>query len=433
MSSPRRIGLVDVNNCYISAERLMRPDLEKVPLVVLSNNDGCCVARSAEVKALGVKMGTPWFHMQDLAKQHGIRALSSNYELYDDMSRRFHGTLALWVPPECQEIYSIDECFLDFAGQDCLDLTTTGHAIRDRVLQWIGLPVSAGFGSTKTLAKFANHVAKKQPGWNGVCDLTAIGERDLIALMGKVEVREIWGIGRQIAMQMMEFGVRTVADLRACDAKRIRERFSVVVERTVSELKGISCIEWENEPPAKKQIIASRSFGGPLYTVDQLAAPVRFHMGRAAEKLRHQGSTAGRIGVFLETNRFRDDPQYCPSKSIHLPIATNDTATLTSWATSVLRAIYKPGFRYVKAGCMLMDLCDKGVMQDSLFDGPPPARNLRREKLMGVLDKANGKWGRGTMGVGSAGVRHQKGWAMLRGNLSPAYTTRWEALRVVRD
>ena len=248
-------------------------------------------------------------------------------------------------------------------------------------------------------------------------------------MMGQIEVREVWGIGRNIAMQLMEHGVRTVADLRACDPKRVRERWGVVMERTLRELQGEPCIEMENEPATKKQIIASRSFGGPLFTVADLSEPVRFHMGRAAEKLRKQGTRAGRVGVFLETNRFRDDPQYCPSKTIPLPIATDDTATLTSWATALLRAIYKPGYRYVKAGVMLMELGERSVMQGSLFDAPPPEVDERREKLMGVLDKANSKWGRGTMGLGI--IKDQKSWAMIRGNLSPAYTTNWEQLRVV--
>jgi len=430
MNRPRRIALVDVNNCYVSCERLMRPDLEGVPLVVLSNNDGCCVARSAEVKALGVKMGTPWFQMKDLAKQHGIRAMSSNYALYGDMSRRFHAVLAQWVPPECQEIYSIDECFLDFAGQDRLDLTKTGQAIKAQVKQWVGLPVSVGVGSTKTLAKFANHVGKKQPQWGGVCDLTVLTEADRLALMDQFPVQEVWGVGRRLAEQLIELGLPTTGALARSDPKRLRERFGVVMERTVSELQGVSCIAWENEPPAKQQIIASRSFGGPLYTLDQIAEPVRFHMGRAAEKLRQQGSVAGRVGVFLETNRFRpQDPQYSPSRSLALPVATDDTAVLITWAVALLGALFKAGYRYVKAGVMLDDLRPRGLHQGSLFDAQPPVHDLRRERLMGVLDQANGKWGRGSLGVGV--VKHQKGWAMNRDALSPRYTTCWEELRVV--
>jgi DNA polymerase V len=430
MNPARRIALVDVNNCYVSCERLMRPDLERVPMVVLSNNDGCCVARSAEVKALGVKMGTPWFHMKDLAKQHGIRAQSSNYALYGDMSRRFHAVLAQWVPPECQEIYSVDECFLDFAGQDRLDLTETGQAIKAQVKKWVGLPISVGVGSTKTLAKFANHVGKKQPQWGGVCDLTTLTTADRLALMDQFPVQEVWGVGRRLAEQLIELGIPTTGALARSDPKRLRERFGVVMERTVSELQGVSCIAWENQPPAKQQIIASRSFGGPLYTLDQIAEPVRFHMGRAAEKLRQQGSVAGRVGVILETNRFRpQDPQYSPSRAIALPVASDDTAVLTTWAAAVMRAVFKGGYRYVKAGVMLDDLRPRGMTQGTLFDSMPPERDHRRETLMGVLDKANERWGRGSLGMGV--VRDQKGWAMNRDALSPRYTTCWEELRLV--
>jgi DNA polymerase V len=428
----QRIALVDANSFYCSCERVFRPDLEDVPVVVLSNNDGCVVARSAEVKAMGVPMGAPWFKMREQAQKNGIIAFSSNYTLYGDLSRRFMSVLASHVAPDEQEIYSIDECFLDFTRHPHLDLTVKGNVIRDQVRQWTALPVCVGVGSTKTLAKFANNVAKKQPAWSGVCDLTALSEAEQIAVMGQFEVRDVWGIGRRIAMQLMEFGVRTVADLRACDPKRIRERFSVVVERTVNELRGVACVAWESQPAARQQIIASRSFGGPLYTVEQLAAPIRFHMGRAAEKLRQQGSVAGVLGVWLETNQFRpQDAQYSPAKNIPLPMPTDDTAALTAWATALLRVIYKPGYRYVKAGCMLMDLRERGIVQGSLFDVAPIEQDKRRETLMGVLDKANGKWGRGTMGIGSAGVKDQRGWAMSRENLSPCYTTRWEDLRVV--
>lgn len=430
MKHSRRIALVDVNNCYVSCERLMRPDLEGVPIVVLSNNDGCCVARSAEVKALGVKVGTPWFHLKDLAKQHGILAMSSNYALYGDMSRRFHSILAQWVPPECQEIYSIDECFLDFDGQDRLDLTETGQAIKAQVKQWVGLPVCVGIGSTKTLAKFANHVGKKQPQWAGVCDLTSLTAAGRLALMDQFPVQEVWGVGRRLAAQLIELGIQTAGALARCDPKRARERWGVVMERTVNELNGLSCMAWENQPPPKQQIIASRSFGGPLYMLDEVVQPVRFHMGRAAEKLRLQGSVAGRVGVIVETNRFRaQDPQYCPSRSIALPAASDDTAVLTTWAVAVLRAVFKGGYRYVKAGVMLDDLRPRELQQGSLFDALPPVQDLRREKLMGVLDQANQKWGRGSIGVGV--VKEQKGWAMNREMLSPRYTTCWDDLRIV--
>lgn len=430
----RRLALVDANSFYCSAERVFRPDLEGKPVVVLSNNDGCVVARSAEVKALGVEMGTPWFQLREEAKRRGwtIIAFSSNYTLYGDMSRRFMDVLAGFVAPEDVEQYSIDECFLDFTHHR-VHLTETGHAMRERVWRWTGLPVCVGFGSTKTLAKLANHVAKKQPLWRGVCDLTALDEPELVRLLDGIAVGDVWGVGRRLSAALMAQGIQTAGQLRACDPKRIRERFNVVVERTVSELQGISCLAWETEPPAKKQIIASRSFGGAIQALGDLMEAVRSHASRAAEKLRQQASLAGRVGVWIETNRFRpQDPQYTPNRSIRLPMATDDTSVLVAWATDVLRALFRPGYRYVKAGVMLDDLRPRSLVQGSLFNALPEKQDHRRERLMALMDQANQRWGRGTMGVGSVGIKGKRAWSMERGMLSPCYTTNWHELRVVR-
>ncbi len=428
----RRIALVDANSFYCSAERIYRPDLEGVPVVVLSNNDGCVVARSAEVKALGVNMGVPWFQIKDLAHKHGIVAFSSNYTLYGDISKRFMIVLAQFVPPDDQEIYSIDECFLDFTHHPLSDVTAHGHLMRDRVKRWTGLPVCVGFGATKTLAKMANNVAKKQPQWCGVCDLTALSEPDLVTTLAKVPVGDVWGIGRKLSAQLQQGGIETAADLRRANPKRIRERFSVVVERTVSELQGVACVAWETEPPAKQQIIASRSFGQSLSALSELRAPIQFHANRAAEKLRQQGSAAGRIGVWIQTNIFREqDAQYTPNRSVAFPAATDDTAAITAWAMAVLEAIWRPGYRYVKAGVMLDDLRPRGMTQGTLFDSLPPEQDHRRETLMKLLDTTNKRWGRGSIGIGAAGVKDQGGWGMERGLLSPRYTTNWDELRTV--
>lgn len=431
---PRRMALVDCNSFYCSAERVFRPDLEHVPLVVLSNSDGCVVARDSLVRQMGVPVGQPWYQLRDEARRKGwpIVAMSSNYTLYGDLSRRVMNVLAGYVPAEDQEVYSIDECFLDFTAQPRLNLVTTGQDIKRRVKQWTGLPVCVGFGPTKTLAKLANRIAKTQPQFNGVCDLTAMSDTEFDAVMRLVKVEDVWGIGRKLSEALIQAGVTTAADLRRVDAKRIRERFNVVVERTVRELQGVPCVAWETAPPAKQQIISSRSFGAPVYTVEELAEPIRMHAGRAAEKLRQQGSAAARVGIWIETNRFRpQDPQYCPMRWINLPGATDDTALLTTWAVAVLRTVFKQGFRYVKAGVMLDDIRPKGLAQGLLFDGLPPEQDLRREKLMSVLDKANERWGRGTMGIGSAGVRAPRTWTMRREMLSPCYTTDWDQLRVV--
>lgn len=430
---PRRIALVDANSFYCSAERLFRPDLERVGLVVLSNNDGCVVSRTAEAKAMGVPMAAPWHEVQRaLGHRHRIIAFSSNYTLYGDISRRFMSVLGQFVPPEDQEIYSIDESFLDFTMQPRLDLTTTGLDIKNRVKQWVGLPVCVGFGRTRTLAKLANRIAKKDARWNGVCDLTALTISDLEAVMATVEVGDVWGIGRKLSAKLIDQGIRTAADLRAADPRRIRERFNVVVEKTVRELQGIACGDLESAPPPRQQIIASRSFGQPLYQASALLEPVHQFTCRAAEKLRAQNSVAGAIGVWIQTNPFRpQDPQYMPQHTLRLPEPTDDSAWLCAWAGGILQTLFKPGYRYVKAGVMLLDLQERGVRQGQLFDTAPPEHDARRARLMQTLDQANQKWGRGSMGIGHAGIKEQRPWAMQRQNLSPRYTTCWDELRVV--
>ena len=431
----RRIALVDANSFYCSAERVFRPDLiEGTAVVVLSNNDGCVVARSAEAKALGIPMGQPWFELREEAekKRWPVVAFSSNYTLYGDMSRRFMEVLAQFVAPQDLEQYSIDECFLDFTHHQ-IKPDDIGHEIKNRVRQWTGLPVCVGFGQTKTLAKLANHCAKKQSRWRGVCDLTGLAGSELDQILEQVAVQDVWGIGRRLAEALNRGGITTAAQLRRMNPKRVRERFNVVVERTVTELQGVACLGWETEPPAKKQIIASRSFGAPLFTCEQLREPIHFHAARAAEKLRAQGSIAGRIGVWVETNRFRpQDPQYAPSRAIRLPVATDDTAMLTAYAVAVLRSIHRDNYRYVKAGVMLDDLRPRELVQGALFDQQPEPGLTRREELMRVLDRANSKWGRGALGVGHAGIREPRAWDMRREMMSPLYTTRWNEVRVVR-
>lgn len=427
----RRIALVDVNNFYVSCERVFRPDLEGKPVVVLSNNDGCVVARSAEVKALGIPMGQPWFQMKALAREHRILAFSSNYTLYGDLSARVMSVLGQFAPD--QEVYSIDESFLDFTRQPQLDLTATGQAIRHRVKQWVGVPVSVGIGSTKTLAKLANHIAKKQPVWKGVCDLDTLAPPDRDALLARIEVREVWGVGRQTAGKLAAQGIVSVADLKAADPRRIGERYSVVLERTVRELRGDACIDLEEDAPPKQQIIASRSFGAPVWTEAELAESLRAYMGRAAEKLRRQHGVAGRVGVWLETNRHRlQDAQYHPSATLPLAVPSDDTAVLTQAARTLLHHLFREGYRYVKAGVMLLELGERGVEQGQLFADAPPASNPARSALMATLDRVNAKWGKGTLGIGSAGLQQPRRWAMKRGTMTPAYTTRWSDLAIVR-
>jgi DNA polymerase V len=330
------IALIDGNNFYVSCERVFNPKLENRPVVVLSNNDGCAVARSAEVKALGVKMGTPWFQMRDLAQKHGIVALSSNYALYADMSNRMMAVLAQYSPD--QEIYSIDECFLGLDGFKSFDLVQYGKAMRQQVRQWVGIPVCVGIAETKTLAKLANHCAKKGfAGEEGVCDFGRLSPGVLSQLFAGIEVGEVWGVGRQLTRKLGDMDIKTVEDLRTADAKTLRNRFSVVQERTVAELNGIACIEIEHDVPNKQQIMSSRSFGQYVYDLAPLNEAVASYIAIAAEKLRRQGSLAGMVQVYIRTNPHKDAPQYQKGLTIPLPEATDDTLRLTRAALWGLR------------------------------------------------------------------------------------------------
>ena len=281
-----QFALVDVNNFYVSCERVFNPNLESTPLVVLSNNDGCAVARSNEVKALGVKMGTPWFKMKNLARQHGILAFSSNYTLYGDMSNRVATILRDFSPDI--EVYSIDESFLRIETVTHLygGAVAMGQQMRERIRQWTGLPVCVGIAPTKTLTKFANHLAKKNAVFEGVCDLHAMTRLERLEWMYGVEVGEVWGVGRRIAKRLEAMHIGTVLDLRNASPKEIRAQFGVVIERTCNELRGISCLELDDVAPSKQQIMSSRSFGTPVETIAELREAVASYIARAAEKLR---------------------------------------------------------------------------------------------------------------------------------------------------
>ena len=420
-------ALVDVNNFYVSCERVFQPQLEHVPMVVLSNNDGCAVARSAEVKALGVKMGTPWFKMKALAKEHGILALSSNYTLYGDMSNRATAVLRDFSPDI--EVYSVDESFLRVEAVAHLygGVTAMGQQIRQRVKQWTGLPVCVGCGPTKTLAKIANHLAKKNPEFEGVCDLHAIPRPERLQWMSQLEVGEVWGVGKRIAKRLNAMGVETVLDLRNISIKEIRAQFGVVMERTCNELRGISCLELEDVAPAKQQIMSSRSFGSPVTTLAELREAVASYVSRAAEKLRAQRSVSAAVHVFIQTNRFKEsDLQYSEGLLVPLPDPTDDTRLLASAATLGLSLIFKPGYQYKKAGIMLTLISDKAKRQQTLFDDP--LQRAQSAKLMAAMDAINAEFGRDTVTTGANGT--EKRWAMRSKNRSPRFTTQWDELPI---
>jgi DNA polymerase V len=418
------IALVDGNNFYVSCERVFDPQLENVPVVVLSNNDGCAVARSAEVKALGVKMGTPWFQMRELAGKHGIVALSSNYALYADMSNRMMQVLAQFSPD--QEIYSIDECFLGLDGFQNHDLIDYGQQIRQRVKRWVGIPVCVGIAATKTLAKLANHCAKKNlAGHDGVCDVTRLSAAEQTKLFSGIEVGEIWGVGRQLSRQLGELGISTVEALRRADPRTMKARFSVVLERTIAELNDISCMTLEEAAPNKQQIISSRSFGAYVYAIEALGEAVASYIAIAAEKLRSQGSLAGMVQVYIRTNpHAADRPQYQRGLTIPLPDASDDTLRLTRAALWGLKRIYRPGFAYQKAGVALLNLSATATPQLNLF-----SQSKDNTRLMQVMDRINDIWGRGTLRSAAEGI--EKSWKMKRERVSPGYTSCWNQLPVV--
>jgi DNA polymerase V len=396
-------------------------------VVVLSNNDGCAIARSNEVKALGVKMGAPWFQLQELAQQHHIVALSSNYALYGDMSNRVTSILRDYSPDV--EVYSIDESFLGLNGLGNLwpSATSMGQSIRRRIRQWTGLPVCVGIGSTKTLAKLANHIAKKNPLFDGVCDFASMPRAQCNELMATVEVGEVWGVGRRIQTHLQTAAIRTAKDLRDIPSAWLRSRFGVVMERTGNELRGISCLALEEVAPPKKQIVSSRSFGQPVRALPDLSEAVAGHASCAAEKLRAQDGVCDALQVFIHTNPFREqDPQYSSSLVIPLPNASSDTRLLVRGALFGLKKIYRAGYAYKKAGVMLMGIGQAQVTQGSLL--LEHGSGYKSARLMKAMDSLNQRYGRNTISVFSPAS--PKAWAMRRDAMSPCYTTRWSDVPV---
>jgi DNA polymerase V len=422
-------ALVDVNNFYVSCERVFAPKLEAVPMVVLSNNDGCAVARSAEVKALGVKMGTPWFQMQELAKKHGIQACSSNYTLYGDMSDRVVQVLRKFTPN--LEVYSIDESFLriETVLKQYASPSDLGSNIKQTIKDTTGLPVCVGIGASKTLAKLANHLAKKHVQFAGVCDVEAMPKEVLYQWMTETAVSEVWGIGKQMTKKLKALQINTVFDLLQASPQLMRQQFGVVIERICYELRGVSCLELEEVAPAKQQIVSSRSFGRPVAALEELIESVAMHVARGAEKLRTQNSVTGAMVVFIQTNPFKqNEEQYHRSVSVPLTDPSDNTLTLTNAAIAGLKQIYKSGFRYKKAGVMFTLLADKPTVQQSLFEDMEVKG--KSAGLMKAMDSINTRFGKSVIRSAAAGTKQD--WQMRSGNRSPNYTTRWDELPVVQ-
>ncbi len=418
MPSPSIFALVDCNNFYASCERVFNPKLNHRPVVVLSNNDGCVVARSNEAKALGIPMGIPEFKIRPLIKQHQVAVFSSNYTLYGDMSQRVMDTLGTLCPD--LEIYSIDEAFLSLTGFASRNLSDYGRLIRARVKQDTGIPVSVGIAPTKTLAKIAGGIAKKSE--SGVFDLTGADRESILA---KTQVADIWGIGRAHTHFLHTHGIMTALQLSEASDQFIRKQMGIVGLRLVMELRGVSCLELEQCPSPKKGITCSRSFGRSITELHEMEEAISTYVSRAAEKLRREKLAVSCLSVFLHTNQFKDTPQYSNALTVTLPAQTDSTPELIAAAISGIRRIWRDGFAYKKAGVMFLSLVPASQIQTSLFDS---ADRSRAKTLMATLDAINHRFGAGTLQYASSGIA--KGWKASFNHCSPAYTTRWDELPV---
>ncbi|MBP5977395.1 Y-family DNA polymerase [Brasilonema sp. CT11] len=411
-------ALIDCNSFYASCEQAFNPALRSRPVVVLSNNDGCVIARSKAAKALGVPMAAPYFQIKKLCERHNVAVCSSNYELYGDISRRVMSILADFSTES--EVYSIDEMFLNFSGFDLLGVEAHALKIVQTVWQWAWIPVCVGIGPTKTLAKVANAAAKKQSK-NGVFILQ---DQDTIKKhLAKTPIEDVWGIGRRTAEKLLQLGVKTAGDFTLLDARLVRQQFGVVYERTLRELQGVACLKLE-DIEAKKNICSSRSFSRPVTELAEMEQAVTLYMTRAAEKLRAQDSYAQAVMTFIQTNRFKPlKPQHYAGKVVSLVSASQDTCVLIKAAIEGLRQGFKLGFQYQKAGVMLLDLIQNNERQFDLFT---PAPDQKRETLMKTIDNLNNRFGRHTAFFGSAGLKHD--WQMRCNHLSKRYTTQWDEL-----
>ncbi|UVM13094.1 translesion error-prone DNA polymerase V subunit UmuC [Pseudomonas protegens] len=411
-------ALIDCNSFYASCERVFRPDLAKVPIVVLSNNDGCVIARSYDAKPF-VKMGEPYFQIKHKLRQHGIVAFSSNYALYGDMSERVMSLIESMVP--AVEVYSIDEAFADITGINSLE--QFGRQIRAQVLRCTGIPVGVGIASTKTLAKLANHTAKRlQAQTGGVVDITDPVKRDWV--LRNTDVAEVWGIGRRMKVHLDGMGIKSAMDLARADPWTLRKNFSVVIEKTARELAGTPCLELDEPDPPKQEICCSRMFGKRLTELAPIKEAVATYMMRASEKLRAQNSLCKKIRVSIRTGMFNpEEAKYANGVLAELPYPTNDVRLMTKMAVEALDRVFRPGFKYSKAEVMLLNLCQPGEYTGDLFAVAQPSET---DKVMKVLDQINGRWGRGTLRAAS--VPTSPDWGMRREMMSQSYTTKLDQL-----
>ncbi|MDA4852738.1 DUF4113 domain-containing protein [Acinetobacter baumannii] len=423
--------LIDVNNMYVSCERVFDPSLNNKPVIVLSNNDGCAVARSNESKALNIKMGVPLFQIKDIVQKHNVVVLSSNYVMYAEMSRRFHKILASYVTDEEVEPYSIDECFVDFTAYERnFDLEKVGQQMRQQLWKWLGLPVCVGIGRSKTESKIANHIAKKNAGFNNVCDLVNMDPCNKEYYFSLIDVSEVWGVGRKHAKKLHSMGVKSVLDLACTEAREMQRQFSIVMARTINELQGISCIEIEDTPPSKKQIIKSCSFGAKVTELNDLKEAIAMHAQEACKRLRDEESLCGCLLVFVQSSPFDESaPFYNKSITGAFSEPTDSALDFVKAAVKMVTDIYKEGIKYKKCGVILTGLEPKaGHTYDLLTDFEAIEK---KECLMKAMDGIHSKFGKKKIGVGPCFVPGRN-WSMSRDKLS-RNPFRWDELLTISN
>lgn len=427
----RRVILhTDVNSAYANMERVFNPKLRDIPVCILSNNDGCIVALTKDAKALGIKRGTPYFKVRGLCEKHGVAVLSSNYELYDAMSSRFHKIVAGFGP--VHEAYSIDEAFLDLTGVETESFTELGRALKARLWKWIGLPVCVGIAPTKTLAKLCDHFAKTYPVYGGVVNWFDLSPERRKKALSITPIGEVWGIGRKTEEKLLREGIENVWQFSQADVFTLRRRYGVVLERTLREIQGVSCLPVESVPKPKEQILRSRSFSHATNDRSVLLSSVSTHMTEVARQLRREKAEAKKAGVFFLTSPFKEnEPWHAAEPVTELTLPTSDTMRLVEVACRLVEAHWRPGFRYCKAGAFVTDLIPEGScsVTGSLFDLPDEERDATRRRLMECLDDLTRRFGKGAWQIGSSGLAD--GWQMKRDRLTPAYLTRWADIMTV--
>jgi DNA polymerase V len=415
----RIFGLVDCNNFFVSCERVFDPKLLHRPVIVLSSNDGCAVSRSAEAKAIGIKMGAPAFKLRDVIDRHNVATLSANFYLYRDMSNRVMATLRAIAPAVA--VYSVDEAFIDLSGFDgsCYDFALQ---IAKTVEQWTGIPVSIGVANTKTLAKVANRIAKRFSDEGVIYIANDEQRRDFLEI---TQIEDVWGVGRRLSISLRAIGIGNALQLAEADINAIRKQFSVVLQRTAYELRGVVCYPLQSDHAERQQVIYSRTFGRSVENIHELREAAATYTDRAAGKLRQEQLAATFLSIYIKTNKFAaQEPQYNKSIDVGLPHPTNHTPELIEAAFQGLAQIYQPGFRYKKLGICLFGLIDDAILQGELFDPVDSESNDRERRLMQTIDVINNRFGRGSIKFGSMGIgiEHRK-WHTSATMRSPRYTT----------